>query len=111
MIKIIYDYSKQENQLSNKINFLNSIFRNFCIKNNIIHIFYRNNFNNIDLLDSYFYKVEDSHHYMDWRFKMIKSIIKFSIINCWIYSLEFEYMNLINLRNKLVEELLINSNK
>ena len=50
-----------------------------------IHNFYNSNFNTVDLLDRYWYKVHDSHGIWNWKAKMLHSIINFYIINSWTW--------------------------
>ena len=52
-----------------------------------IHQFYGEYFNLVDLADSYWYKVEDSHKNYSWKMsKLLLGNMRFAMLNAWVMS-------------------------
>jgi hypothetical protein len=50
------------------------------------HIFYRENFNPIDLADGYWYACEEKHAKRNWKTKMLLAMLRFAVMNAWVAS-------------------------
>ena len=72
----------------------------------LLHDFYRSHFNLIDVSDGYWYDVNNSHANHNWKSKMIFNIIKYSIINIWVYVSKKQWMTWIDFREYLAKELI-----
>jgi hypothetical protein len=55
------------------------------------HQLYRAFFNLVDLADRKWYEVEDHHGNHSWKSKMILSILRFAVLNSWIYSTRIQF--------------------
>ena len=107
LVSIIYKTSKDFNlKGSRKKELLFNLNENFFSENNLLHNFYRLHFNNVDLADALFYKTEDHHNYTSWRFKLIKGIMRFGIINCWVASLTQKNSRILDFREELALNLI-----
>ena len=107
LVSIVFNKSKEINlKGSRKKELIFKLNENFFFENNPLHSFYRLHFNNVDLVNSFYYATEDHHNYKNWRFKMIKSILRFGIINSWILSLVEKNSKLIDFRKELALEMI-----
>ena len=112
LINTIYNFSLESNRNHDKSKYLlNLLNSDSLLDKSYLHHFYKKNFNTIDLFDSLFYKVEYNHHFMNWRFKLIKSILKIVVINSWIYYYDKKPLDLLLFREELAKELLFNDKK
>lgn len=51
-----------------------------------IHKYYHDNFNLIDITDSFWSKVEEHHRNLYWEHKMLLALLRDLVINCWTFS-------------------------
>ena len=80
-----------------------------------LHDFYREWFNLIDLINRYWYEVSDKHKNGKWKSKMLFSILRFFLINVWVFSSKEKFNFWKNFREELAKEMIkfeleINSN-
>jgi hypothetical protein len=57
-----------------------------------LHDFYRSWFNLVDLADRKWYSVENHHQQQNWKAKMIHAILRFAVLNAWVYSTTSNFM-------------------
>jgi hypothetical protein len=70
----------------------------------LIHTFYREGFNFVDLADKYWYQADEHHGNHKWRSKMLQNIMRHLLLNVWVLNplkpwLEFRR----NLANDLIQ--------
>ena len=107
MVESLYKFSEEKNLFKDKISQLKFILnQDFFISENIYHELYKENFNFVDIIDKYYYKVEDHHHYWNWKFKMVKVILKLCIYNAWVMSSEYFLFDLLEFRDDIASTLL-----
>ena len=68
--------------------------------------FYGTFFNFVDLADRYWYQVEDHHHNQHWKCKMLLSILRYAIVNTWVYATNSNYMNWKDFRKTLAKAMI-----
>jgi len=73
-----------------------------------LHEFYWDYFNLIDLVDRYWYKVEEHHHHKQWQTEMILAILHKAVINSWVYGNKSKFETWMSWYNTLAEQLLKN---
>ena len=56
-----------------------------------IHQFYGEYFNLVDLADSYWYKVQESHKNYSWKSKLLLGNMRFAMLNAWVMSSQVKY--------------------
>ena len=71
----------------------------------VIHDFYREWFNIIDIADGYWYSVEDNHHTQSWGCKMIHAILRHIMLISWAYHSLSKYESWIDYRTNVGREL------
>ena len=52
-----------------------------------LHDNYKSYFNLVDLLDRYWYKVQETHANHHWKGKSLLGVLRLVIINCWVLSI------------------------
>jgi hypothetical protein len=57
----------------------------------VMHKTYTDYFNLVDLADRYWNNVEQKHQNHNWKSKMILTIIRYQVINMWVYCCHFKY--------------------
>jgi hypothetical protein len=72
----------------------------------IIHNFYHAYFNLVDIADRYWNEVEEHHHYQNWKSKVLLMILRFAVLNLWVYVARTEYQEWKEFRNKLAKEMI-----
>jgi hypothetical protein len=72
----------------------------------IIHNFYRAYFNLVDIADRYWNEVEEHHHHQNWKSKVLLMMLRFAVLNLWVYVTRTEYQEWKELRNKLAKEMI-----
>jgi hypothetical protein len=71
----------------------------------ILHDFYKSYFNLVDLVDRYWYKVQETHGNWKWKSKMLLAIMRMAVINVWSISCQGEYEKWLQFRESLAENL------
>jgi len=71
-----------------------------------LHDFYCSQFNLIDLIDKRWNSVEEHHPNHAWKSKMITTILRFAVINCWTYSTKYKFTKWKAWRKELAKELM-----
>ena len=56
-----------------------------------LHNHYRSWFNLIDLVDRKWYAVESHHQQYQWRSKMIQAILRYAVLNAWVYAAQINF--------------------
>jgi hypothetical protein len=72
----------------------------------IIHNFYRAYFNLIDIAGRYWNEVEEHHHHQNWKSKVLPMILRFAVLNLWVYVARTEYQEWKEFRNKLRKKMI-----
>jgi len=71
-----------------------------------MHVFYRDYFNLINLIDRCWYAVEEHHHHQNWKTKVILAILLNATINAWVYTTKSDYLEWPAWRTALAQKLL-----
>jgi len=71
-----------------------------------MHVFYRDYFNLIDLINGHWYAVEEHHHHQNCKTKVILAILHNAAINAWGYTTKLDYLECPAWRTALVQKLL-----
>jgi hypothetical protein len=71
-----------------------------------LHQLYKSTFNLVDLLDGYWYDVEEHHRNYSWKSKMLLSIMRFFMVNVWAYHLQRDDTEWMDFRKSLATEIL-----
>ena len=67
-----------------------------------LHSEYRKFFNLIDKVDKWWYSVADAHPNQNWRNKMLFAILRFAMINVWVYFSIHQYESWKDFRHNLI---------
>ena len=70
------------------------------------HVFYKDWFNLVDLVDRRWYSVEEHHQHQSWKTKMIIAMMRFAVINAWVYNQPIEYQKWEQWREEIAKELM-----
>ena len=71
-----------------------------------IHNLYREYFNLVDLMDRHWYEVKESHPNPKWKSKFLLSIMRFFVINSWVWYTQENYETWKYFHINLAEELI-----
>jgi len=72
-----------------------------------MHVFYRDYFNLINLINRCWYDVEEHHHHhQNWKTKVILAILLNATINAWVYTTKSDYLEWPAWRTALAQKLL-----
>lgn len=71
-----------------------------------IHDLYKEYFNLVDLADRRWYSVEEHHRHQKWQCKMVLSMLRTAVANCWVYASKMEYAEWLDWRVNLYKELM-----
>lgn len=72
----------------------------------ILHDVYRRHFNLLDLADKYWYQVQETHPNHNWKSKILFSILRFAVINSWVFYSQHQYEKWIEFRENLGKTLI-----
>ena len=72
-----------------------------------VHTLYRASFNIIDLLDGYWYEVDDKHGNHVWKSKMLFAIMRFFMINVWVLSVQEEFTYWKDFRANIASDMVV----
>lgn len=67
---------------------------------------YVKHFNLIDKVDRLWYKVQETHANEKWKSKLLYGILRFAMINVWIWYSQAQYEKWIEFRKTLAKELI-----
>ena len=106
-VEIILHRAKNQNRDFSVQNKVNHYFKNSQQTDQPeIHNFYKNNFNLIDINDKAWYSVEECHPNHHWECKMLISIMRDVMLNCWTLFCQTKYMKFKAFRADLIKDLL-----
>jgi len=70
-----------------------------------INMFYHKNFNLVDMANRRWNSVEEHHHNHQWKSKMLFAVLRFALINCWVYQAQYEWKSWKDWRKKVAQEM------
>jgi hypothetical protein len=60
----------------------------------------------VDIADRYWNEVEEHHHHQNWKSKVLLMMLRFALLNLWVYVARTEYQEWKEFRNKLAKEMI-----
>ena len=57
----------------------------------LLHDFYKEYFNLVDLANHCWYYVEEHHRHQRWEAKMVLAMLRTAVANTWVYAIKLEY--------------------
>jgi hypothetical protein len=67
----------------------------------VVHDIYCKYFNLVDLADRYWNRVEQKHQNHNWKSKMCFIIMRYQVINLWVYCCQSKFIEWKDFREKL----------
>jgi len=101
---------KCSNTMNHNLNIVKAVQKSLSTTNladpTPMHVFYRDYFNLIDLINRHWYAVEEHHYHQNWKTKVILAILHNATINAWAYATKLDYLEWPAWRTALVQKLL-----
>ena len=70
------------------------------------HDTYKEYFNLVDLVDRRWYGIEEHHGHHSWKGKLVLAMLRFGVMNAWVYGSNFRYASWRSWREEAFQELM-----